>query len=183
MFPPFFVSICVLQGREAAQNLIFGKIPCDKLPDYSFPNPFCYWVQQNLMTGQGGYTIKFIFASLPELYTGFLEEHSSPNSAVQLYRGVYLILNSYFSPLPFLIYIFSPTEIYYNEGVLPQAKNFETFFSNFVYFKSIGDKIFILFTNMGKICIAPLFLSPFNHFFPPICYLAIFSEKYTPLQL
>ena len=115
------------------------------------------------MTGQGGYTIKFIFARLPELYTGFLEENSSPNSAIQLYRGVYWISNSYFAPIPFLIYIFSPTEIYYNEGVLPQAKNYETFFSNFVYFKSIGDKI--LFTNMGKI--APLFFIPFQSFFSP----------------
>ena len=43
-------------------------------------------------------------------------------------------------------------------------------------------KLFLLITNCGKICISPSFFIPFQSFFPPTCYLAIFkTEKYTPL--
>ena len=39
-----------------------------------------------------------------------------------------------FLPPPFLIYIFSPTEINYNEGVRAAGEKFSAFFCNFVYF-------------------------------------------------
>ena len=80
---------------------------------------------------------------------------------------------------------------------------FQPFFCNFIYFKSIGEKICILFSNwgkicifllflsLGKICIFLLFLSLFNNFFPPTCYLAIFQipggrsnrKIYTPVNV
>ena len=64
-------------------------------------------------------------------------------------------------PSPFLIYISSPTEIYYK---------FSAFFCNFLYFKWIGGKICILFTNYGKNMHFPLFI-PSNIFFFPTCYV------------
>ena len=53
------------------------------------------------------------------------------------------------------------------------GEKFSAFFCNFVYFKSIGEKICILFTNWGKICISPLFY-PLSIIFSPTCYLVIF---------
>ena len=54
--------------------------------------------------------------------------------------GVYIKFEILVLNLKFLIYIFSPTEIYYNEGVHAAGERFSGFFScNFVYFKSIGD--------------------------------------------
>ena len=46
----------------------------------------------------------------------------------------------------------------------------------FCYFKSIREKISILFTNC-EYAISPFFLSPFYHIFPPKWYLAIFLGK------
>ena len=77
-----------------------------------------------------------------------------------LKSGVYIKFELHiFCPPPFLIYIFAPTEIYYNEGVCAAGDQFSTFFCNFVYFKSIGEKICLLFTNWGK-----------NMHFPPFFY-------------
>ena len=47
------------------------------------------------------------------------------------------------------------------------GENFQSFFCNFVNLKSIGEKICILYTNLGgKYAFPPIFSSPFNHFFP-----------------
>jgi len=96
--------------------------------------------------------------------------------------GVYIKFEIHiFAPPPFLIYIFSPTEIYYNV---------QPFFCNFVYFKSIGEKICIVFSNWGKN------FSPFFHLFqsffiPNLLFGHIDApppggggqtEKHTPLQ-
>ena len=59
-------------------------------------------------------------------------------------------------------------------GCASQAKNVPPFLSNFVHFKSIGEKY----------AFSPLFSSPFNYFFPPdMLFYHIFApqEKYTPL--
>ena len=84
------------------------------------------------------------------------------------------------------IHIFAPHPSWF---IFFPKWNFQPFFCNFVYFKSIGEKIWMLFTNWGKnMHFPPLFLSPFNNFFPPTCYLVIFwglggqTEKYTPLD-
>ena len=45
----------------------------------------------------------------------------------------------------------------------------------YTYFKSIVEKICILFTNWGKICIFPLFYPLSIIFSPPCCYLAIYA--------
>ena len=48
---------------------------------------------------------------------------------------------------------------------LVKIKNFSLFCCNFVYLKSIGGNICMLFTNWEKnIHYLPYFLSPFNHF-------------------
>ena len=53
-------------------------------------------------------------------------------------------------------------------GCAPQVKSLEPFFCNFVYFKSIGDKICILFTNGGRnMHPPPLFFIPFQSFLSP----------------
>ena len=50
-----------------------------------------------------------------------------------------------------------------------------------------GKNIHTVYQLGGKYAFSPLFSSPFNHFVPPTCYLAIFlppndqTEKYTPL--
>ena len=76
---------------------------------------------------------------------------------------------------PFLIYIFSPNEIYYNEGVRAAVENILAFFLQFCIFKSIGEKIWILFANWGKnMHSPPPFSSPFNHFFPHMLFGHIF---------
>ena len=82
-----------------------------------------------------------------------------------------------FLPPPFLIYIFSPTEFYYNEGVREAGEKFSAFFCNFVYFKSIGEKIFILFTNWGK----NMHFPPFS---PNLLFGHIFANRkiYTPVN-
>ena len=59
----------------------------------------------------------------------------------------------------------------------PQAKNFQTLFCNFVYFKSIGGKICIILTNWGKNMHLPLFLFPFNNLFSPTYFLSIFLPR------
>ena len=68
-----------------------------------------------------------------------------------------------FAPPPFLIYIYFPNEIYYNEGLA-------LFCCNFVNFESIGEKICILFTYWWKNMYFPPFFIPFQS-----CYLAKFS--------
>ena len=56
-------------------------------------------------------------------------------------------------------------------------------FCNFVYFKSIREKICILFTNWGKNMHFPPFVVPFIHIFSPTRYFSIFfqTEKYIAL--
>ena len=91
-------------------------------------------------------------------------------------RGVYQIWNSYFYLPPFLIYIFSSTKIY-NEGAGAAGEkcSVQPFSCNFVYFKSIGEKISILFTNWGKnMHFPPVFYPLSIIIFPPTWYLAIF---------
>jgi len=88
-------------------------------------------------------------------------------------------------PPPFFIYIFSPTEFFFNEGVRAAGENISDFF--FV--------IFYILSQLGKkyAYFLPI-LSPFNQFFSPTCCLAIFplppwgggggkTEKYTPLHV
>ena len=57
------------------------------------------------------------------------------------------------------------------------------FFCNFVNFKSIGKKICILLTNLGKNMHFPPFVNPFHSFFfSNMIFGHIFqTEKYTPL--
>ena len=62
---------------------------------------------------------------------------------------------------------------------------FGLFCCNFVYFKSIGKNICILFTNWGKnMHFPPFFYPPSIIFFPNLLFGHIFAgqtEKYTPL--
>ena len=83
-------------------------------------------------------------------------------------QGCILNLRFIFCPPPFLIYIFSPkwNKLYWG-GARRRWKC--SFFCNFVNFKSIGEKVCILFSvyQLGeKYAFPPLFSSPFNHFFP-----------------
>ena len=81
--------------------------------------------------------------------------------------GVYIKSEIHiFVPPPFLIYIFSPTEIYFIKGVRAAGEKFSAFFCNFVV-KSIGEKICILFTNWGKNMHFPPFFISFQSFFSP----------------
>ena len=85
------------------------------------------------------------------------------------------ILNLKFRFLPsFLIYIFSPNKIYYNEGVRAASGKLSAFLQ-YCKFKSIGEKYTFFLPIVEKICFlpigekyafSPLFASPFNHFFP-----------------
>ena len=87
----------------------------------------------------------------------------------------------FLSPPHFLIYIFSSTSIYYNEGCAPQVRN-----CNIVYFKSTGGKICILFTNWGEnMHFPPYFYSLSIIFFPNLlfshihpCILILFLKKH-----
>ena len=66
-------------------------------------------------------------------------------------RGCILNLKFIFPPPPFWLIIFPRLKFFIMRGWAPQAKNFQTFFFlNFVYFKSIEEKICILFTNWGQ---------------------------------
>ena len=109
--------------------------------------------------------------------------------------GVYITFEiNIFAPPPFLIYIYLfITGFIIMRGCTPQAKHFQSFFSFlpfgiFVYFKSIGENICILFTIWRKICISPPFFIPFQAFafFPPnLLFGHIFApsnRKYTPLM-
>ena len=90
---------------------------------------------------------------------------------------VYIVFEIHiFAPPPLLIYISSPTEIYYNDGVRAAGEKLSAFFCNLVYFKSIGENICILFTNRGKICISPTF----NPFFPNLLFCHIFAPPPPP---
>ena len=78
-------------------------------------------------------------------------------------------------------------------GCAPQAKNFSPFLLQFCIFESIGEKIWILFTNRGKNMHFPPLFIPFNHFFFPQLVVWLYfcppppgggqTEKYTPLSL
>ena len=58
-------------------------------------------------------------------------------------------------------------------GARRRQKIVSIFLFNFVYFKSIGGKNMHTFYQLEKkYAFSPLFSSPFNHFFPPTCYLA-----------
>ena len=93
--------------------------------------------------------------------------------------GVYIEFEFIFlPPSPFLIHIFSPPKCIMKRGCAAQAKNFEPFFCNFVYFKPIAEKICILFIIGGKkYAFPPLFLSPFNSFFPNLLFGHIFAKQ------
>ena len=73
--------------------------------------------------------------------------------------GVYIKFKLIFLPPPLLDIYFSPTEIYYNEGVRAAGEQFSA------YFSPIGKRYmhFPLF-----------FLSPFNNFFPQTCFWPYF---------
>ena len=93
-----------------------------------------------------------------------------------------------FAPRPFLIYIFSPNEIWYKEGVRAAGELGELFrlcLCYFVNLLSIGEKICILFTNWGKNRHFPPFFHSLSIIFSPTCYLAGGgggqTEKNTPL--
>ena len=76
------------------------------------------------------------------------------------FQGVYVysFWNSYFCPPPFLIYILSPTEIYYND--------FQHFLCNFVYFKS-RKKYAYFFPSGQQLFIPPPFLYPLSIIYFP----------------
>ena len=87
-----------------------------------------------------------------------------------VHQGFILKFKFIFLPPPphFLISIFSQLKFIIMRVCEPQAKNCLPFFCNFVYFKSIGEKICIIFTNWGKkYAFPPLFLSPFNYSYTP----------------
>ena len=98
-----------------------------------------------------------------------------------VHQGFILKFKFIFLPPPpphFLISIFSQLKFIIMRVCEPQAKNCLPFFCNFVYFKSIGEKICIIFTNWRKnIHFLPFFLSPFNYFFPQLLYGHIFGVK------
>ena len=71
-----------------------------------------------------------------------------------------------FAPPPFFfIYIFSPSEIYYNQAVRAAGEKFSAFFVQFCTFQVNWGKNMQFFTNWGKNMHFPPFFSPFNHFF------------------
>ena len=96
-----------------------------------------------------------------------------------------------FAP-PLLDHYFSPNEIKYNDGVRAADEKFSAIFCAILFIFSQLGKKFALFFQLGKkYAFSPLFSFPFNHFFPPTCYLATFlpsrggvgqTEKYTPLE-
>ena len=92
------------------------------------------------------------------------------------YQGCILNLKFIFPPTPFLdSYFFPQGNLIIMRWCAPHAKNVKLFFGNFVNIKSIGEKICLLFTNWGKKnAFPPFFSSPFNNFFPPTWYFAIF---------
>ena len=97
---------------------------------------------------------------------------------IQRNTGVYIKFKIHILvPPPF----FSSTEIYYNEGVRAAGEKFE-FFLQFLYFKSIWEKVTLPIG--GKICISPPFFIPFQSFFSPTCFSPYFGvkQKNTPDQ-
>ena len=75
------------------------------------------------------------------------------------------------------------TQLCHNDGVRAAGEKFVSLFcGNFVFFKSIGEKICILFTKWGKNWhFPPFFSSPFNHIFSPkMLFGHIFAPHPTP---
>ena len=97
---------------------------------------------------------------------------------------VYIKFEIHISPPPFFFLILAKMKFIIMRSCTPRAKNVQPFFCNFVNFKSIGEKICILFTKWGKNihCPSPPFFIPFQSFFPPTCFFLGGSEKYTPLS-
>ena len=96
---------------------------------------------------------------------------------IQRNTGVYIKFKIHiFVPPPF----FSSTEIYYNEGVRAAGEKFE-FFLQFLYFKSIWEKVTLPIG--GKICISPPFFYPLSViFFSNLLFGHILgSNRKTPL--
>ena len=101
-----------------------------------------------------------------------------------LFQGCILNINTYFCPPPLLdLYFFPKWNFNIMTGCAPEGKNFQPFLCNFVNFKSIGEKICIMFTYMH---FPPFFNSLSIFFFPSLLFGHIFAgcqtEKYTPLS-
>ena len=70
---------------------------------------------------------------------------------IMLRQGCILNLKFIFLPPPTFLFIFFPLLTFIiMRGCTSEGKNFQPLFFNFVYFKSIGEKICMLFSNWGK---------------------------------
>ena len=95
---------------------------------------------------------------------GFIKKKIDNSLNFFFFQGCISIWNSYFCPTPLLIDIFPQIEICHN-GVRAAGEN--SFWGNFVQFKSIGEKICILFTKWEKNMHFHPFVIPFQSFFSP----------------
>ena len=95
-------------------------------------------------------------------------------------QGCILKLKFKFRPPPlFLIYIFSPTKIYYNEWVCTAKKKLSAFFFAILYILSqLGKKYAYFYQLGGKNTHFPRFFYLISIIFSPN---HIPTEKYTPL--
>ena len=97
------------------------------------------------------------------------------------------MLNSYFCPPPFLIDIFAPIATCHNDGVRAAGEKCSAFFGQILYILSQLGKKYAYFLPAGeKICISPLFPSPFNNFFPNMLFGHIFASNrkiYNPVVI
>ena len=94
-------------------------------------------------------------------------------------QGCILNLKSYFLPPPPSWFIFFPQlKSMIMRGARCRRKIVSLFLQLIIFYMYIfsqkGKKYAYFLPIGGKICISSPFLSPFNHFFPPTSYLAIF---------
>ena len=134
---PFFIHYCTIGNEWKLMDESFELVALEvKLTLWKQRRHILRWIE-----GSWRHPRQWEWSALSK--RSFSIKHRFLANIIQIFilQGCILNLKFIFCPPPFLIYIFSPNEIYYIEGVRAAGEKFSAFFlGNFVNFKSIGEK-------------------------------------------